>query len=83
VAGVQVVIQGYGYQPTKLEIPVGTTVTWTNRDPVDHDADGADGGWDGPVLGEGESWSRTFASAGQFLVTCSIHPYMQGLVTVE
>jgi len=78
-----VVIQGYGYKPQTLEIAVGTTVTWVNRDPIAHDADAVDGSWNGPLLLEGESWSRTFSGAGQFLVTCSIHPYMSGLVTVK
>jgi plastocyanin len=58
-------------------------VTWVNRDPVEHDADAKDGTWDGPLLVEGESWPRTFEVSGDFLVTCSIHPYMQGLVKVR
>lgn len=77
------VIQGYGYQPQQLEIAAGTTVTWINRDPVQHDADASSGAWDAPLLVEGESWSRSFSVAGEFLVFCSIHPYMQSLVTVD
>jgi len=82
-AALQVIIQGFGYQPQSIEIEAGTTVTWTNRDPVQHDADDREGSWDGPLLDEGGTWSRTFPAAGAFLVTCSIHPYMQSLVTVR
>jgi len=80
---VTVIIEGYGYQPQQLEIDAGTTVTWVNNDPVSHDADSSDALWDAPFLAEGESTSRTFTEPGSYLYFCSIHPYMQGLVTVH
>ncbi len=79
----EVRIIDFGYQPLELEIDAGTSVTWVNRDPVQHDADDQAGGGDSPLLSEGESFSRTFDSAGQFLVACSIHPFMQLTVTVR
>ena len=60
--------------------PVGTTVTWTNEDGVDHDVvsrqfnDGA-ADWDydsGNVAGDGTT-SYTFESAGAYEYYCSIH----------
>lgn len=80
---VSVSIQGYGYQPQQLEIEVGTTVTWTNNDPIQHDIDEKNGIWESPLLSESETWSRTFVEPGKFLYICSIHPYMQALVTVR
>ena len=82
-AGVEVVIQGFGYQPQQLVIDAGTAVTWINRDPVQHDADATDGSWDAPLLSEGGTWARSFDTAGEFLITCSVHPFMQSLVTVR
>lgn len=32
----QVAIQGIAFTPQNLTIPAGTTVTWTNKDPVKH-----------------------------------------------
>jgi len=80
---VTVVIQGFGFQPQQLEVDAGTTVTWVNKDPVAHDADSSDGLWDSPYLEEGQSTSHTFSEPGKYLYFCSIHPYMQGIVTVR
>jgi plastocyanin len=35
-ANEHIAIQGIAVEPQKLQIPVGTTVTWTNKDPVKH-----------------------------------------------
>jgi plastocyanin len=32
----QVTIQGIAFTPQNLTVPAGTTVTWTNKDPVKH-----------------------------------------------
>lgn len=76
-------MQGFAYRPQRLEIAPGTTVTWVNHDSVPHDADANAGTWDGPLLAEGESWSRVFPTAGSFLYHCSVHPFMQGIVVVQ
>ena len=72
-----------------LTIPVGTTVTWTNRDPIDHTAteylDGfpkPDGRFDLELAPEA-SGSYTFEEAGTYEVGCVPHPAMQMLVIVE
>jgi plastocyanin len=72
-----------------LTIPIGTSVTWSNRDPLDHTAteylDGfpkPDGRFD-LRLAPGASGSYTFEEAGTFEVGCVPHPVMQMLVIVE
>lgn len=72
-----------------LTIPVGTTVTWENRDPIDHTATEYLNGFPKPdarfdlELAPEASGSYTFTEAGTYEVGCVPHPAMQMLVIVE
>jgi nitrite reductase (NO-forming) len=72
-----------------MTIPVGTTVTWTNLDPIDHTATEYLNGFAKPdalfdlELPPEVSGSYTFAQAGTYEVGCVPHPAMQMLVIVE
>ncbi len=72
------------YQPANIEVPVGTTVTWTNNDNVGHTVTFRNGMKDSGVLlaGGAGTFSYTFASKGIFPYYCTIHPSMHGVVTV-
>jgi plastocyanin len=70
-----------------LTVPVGTTVTWTNRDGVPHTSTSGVPGtpsdvWDSPQLGNSNSFAFTFNQAGEFPYFCRIHPSMTATVTV-
>lgn len=81
----KVTITGYAYQPASIEVKVGTTVTWTNQDTVEHTVtteDGAPASFDSGLFGKGESFSYTFKEPGQYDYLCTPHPYMKGTVTV-
>ena len=81
----QVVIKQYAYGPGSLNITQGDTVTWTNRDDVQHDVVVTDGpvSFRSPLLSKGKSWSHTFTKAGSYSYTCSLHPDMRGSVTAK
>ena len=71
-----------------LTIPVGATVTWTNRDGARHTStsgvsDNKDGIWDSPILDKGQKFSFTFNQPGVFPYWCRVHPFMTATVTVE
>ena len=70
------------FSPSSLSIATGDTVTWTNNGtaPEGHDVTGD--GLSSGLLQEGETYSHTFASAGNFNYICSLHPFMTGSVTV-
>lgn len=70
------------YSVNVLEIPVGTTVTWTNQDPIIHTVTAADGSFDSGFMREGETWSHTFEEAGEFEYLCTPHPWMRAKVIV-
>ena len=71
------------FQPANIQVPVGTTVTWTNDGNVGHTVTFRNGMKDsGILLPQGGTVSYTFTSKGIFPYYCTIHPSMQGVVTV-
>lgn len=71
------------YQPLRIEVAPGTTVTWTNNDSVVHTVTDVDNGFDSALISPGASWSYTFESEGEYNYYCTIHPWMRGAVEVE
>lgn len=67
----------------RLAISAGTTVQWTNNDPLIHTVTADDGSWDSGPIEPGQSWSHTFTQAGEFAYHCTPHPFMKALVVVR
>ncbi len=80
---VHVPIESCRYEPTTLYIDPGTTVTWTNKDPLPHTVTGAFLTINGDaLLKQGEAVSTTFDEAGVFPYYCVLHPGMAAAVVV-
>src|SRR5205085_12317922 len=77
-----VTIQDNFFLPAEITVPVGTTVTWTNRGRVAHTSTDP-GVWDSGRIAPGQTFSAVFAIAGTFDYVCSIHPEMRGRVNVQ
>lgn len=80
-----VTIQNYAFSPKAITVKVGTKVTWTNQDGVEHTVttqDGAPAKIDSGLFGKGKSFSFTFDKAGAYEYYCEPHPYMKGTVIV-
>jgi plastocyanin len=76
-------MQDFFFLPEEVTIPVGTTITWTNRGGTAHTATST-GIWDSGTVRPGQSWSATFATTGTFNYLCTIHPdRMTGRIVVE
>jgi plastocyanin len=71
-------------RPPELTVPVGTTVTWTNRDDILHTVVSSDDSktFKSKVLDTDEKFFFTFGEAGTYPYFCSIHPKMTGKVIV-
>ena len=82
---VEVKIDNFSFGPTALTIPVGTTVTWTNRDDIPHTVVSTDDPkvFKSKVLDTDEKFSFTFTKAGTYPYFCSVHPKMTGKVIVQ
>ena len=75
-------IVDFAFAPDPLEIAVGETVTWTNRDAAPHTATADDGSFDSGTLAMGDSFSFTFETPGTYTYICTIHPQMAGTIVV-
>ncbi len=79
----EVKIDNFSFGPAALTVPVGTTVTWTNRDDIPHTVVSTDKVFKSKVLDTEEQFSFTFTKAGTYPYFCSIHPKMTAKVIVQ
>ncbi len=82
-ATAEVKIDNFSFGPQTLTVPVGATVTWTNRDDIPHTVVSTDGVFKSKVRDTDEKFSYTFDKAGTYPYYCSIHPKMTGKVVVQ
>ena len=82
-ANAEVKIDNFSFGPQTLAVPVGTTVTWTNRDDIPHTVVSTDGVFKSRVQDTDEKFSYTFTKAGTYPYFCSVHPKMTGKIVVQ
>lgn len=74
------------FSPVSAKLAAGGTVTWriNPASPVDHTVTSNTEAWQSSGnLGAGDTFSVTFPTAGLFQYRCTIHPGMNGQITVE
>lgn len=77
-------IAAFSFTPQTASVPVGSRITWTNRETeVQHTVTADDGSFASEPLAAGSSFSHVFATVGTFTYHCSIHPDMTGRVVVN
>jgi len=82
-ATAEVKIDNFSFGPQTITVPVGATVTWTNRDDIPHTVVSTDGVFKSKVRDTDETFSYTFTKAGTYSYYCSVHPKMTGQVVVQ
>jgi plastocyanin len=82
-AGVAVKIDNFSFGPAAVTVPVGTTVTWTNRDDIPHTVVSTDGVFKSKALDTDDTFSFVFSKPGIYSYFCSIHPKMTGQIIVQ
>jgi len=75
--------ENFSFNPSSIEVAVGTEVTFTNNDSTAHTITSDDGAFDSGQLASGQSFKHTFTQAGTFTYHCSIHTTMHGNVIVK
>ena len=83
-----VTIKLFQYQPGRIQVKAGTTVTWLNEDEIFHTVtavapEGKCGGFDAPLDGKGKSFSFTFSQPGVYTYYCDRHEHMRGEIEVR
>jgi plastocyanin len=81
-SGAEIVMSNFSYSGDET-VAVGASVTVTNEDTVGHTWTSVDNDFDSGTLARGESFEFTFEEAGEYEYFCSIHPQMEGTITVE
>jgi plastocyanin len=77
------------FVPFEVTVDVGGVVNWSNDDSAAHTvtagsaADGPSGVFDSSLFMAGTTFSHTFEAEGEFPYFCMVHPWMQGIVTVQ
>ena len=80
---VPVTIDNFVFEPGRLTVKAGTTVTWTNRDDIPHTVAAKERLFKSKVMDTDESYSFTFSTPGEYTYFCSLHPHMTGTIVVE
>ena len=76
------------FSPARIQVVLGTTVTWTNQDTVPHNVTispvviSSSNDWESGLLYPGQSFSYTFSSHGTFQYHCQEDAGMIGVVIV-
>jgi plastocyanin len=78
-----VTIQNMAFNPSTLNVQVGTTVMWINKDSTTHQVVSDSGLFKSGNLTNGMSYNYTFTQAGSFPYHCAIHPSMTGTIVVS
>ena len=72
------------FEPAQATVKVGQPVRWTNDEGVPHNVvaeQGAD--FESDTFGEGGTFEYTPQEPGSIAYVCTIHPGMEGTLTVE
>jgi plastocyanin len=86
--GANVVMKDIQFKPASVTVKKGGTVTWTNEESTKHDVTKTGG--PGPKfssgtgnLANGDTYKQTLKTPGQVKYVCTIHPGMEGTITVK
>ena len=76
-------IKNVSYLQPRLQVTVGTTVEWTNNDPMPHSVTAIDKSFNSGLINPGRTYRHTFTKAGTFSFYCIPHPFMKGTIVVR
>jgi plastocyanin len=77
------IVDAMHYEPASLTVRAGDTITWVNKDIVQHTATSAEAGFDSPAISPEKSWTYTARKKGAFAYNCRFHPLMKGSLTIR
>jgi plastocyanin len=79
-----VTIRDYLYEPARISVLTGTTVTFANRDSTPHTATSKQqGAFESGSIDTGGAGEVILNEAGTFPYYCLFHPFMRGTIVVE
>jgi plastocyanin len=88
-ANAKVSMKDIAFNPSNITVAKGGSVTWTNDDSVGHDVTKESGpgpdfkSGDPGGIAPGSDFTQKFDTAGSIKYVCTVHPGMEGTVTVK
>ena len=81
----QVGMKDLKFVPAAITVKAGDTITWTNQESVPHNVVNAEEGEQpkSELFNEGGTYEFTPKEPGEIKYVCTIHPGMEGTITVE
>ena len=76
-------IEALQFSLPNLEVKVGDTVIWKNKDAFPHNAIAENNGFRSADIQSGQSWKFKAGSKGIFPYVCTLHPGMKAVLTVK
>jgi plastocyanin len=78
-----VTIDNFVFEPARLEVKAGTTVTWKNHDDIPHTVVAKNLAFKSKAMDTDDAYSFTFTTPGEYAYFCSLHPHMTGIIVVQ
>ena len=75
-------IKNISYLQPRITVTVGTTLEWTNNDPLPHTVTATDKTFNSGLIQPGRTFRHTFTKSGTFNYYCIPHPFMKGVIVV-
>src|SRR5438309_3610416 len=76
-------IEGMKFVPERLEVAVGDTVVWTNKDFLPHSVTAREARVESGDLAPDKSWRFTARTKAEMHYICRLHPVMKGVLVVK
>ena len=80
---IEIKLQNIAFSPNNVTAKVGQTIKWSNEDSVQHDVTAKSGAtFKSDLFGKGQDFTTKLTKAGTIKYVCTVHPGMEGTITV-
>ncbi len=79
----EVNIINFTFQPANIITMRGSTIIWINNDTVTHTVTADDGSFDSGAIAPEDSFKQRFDKVKSYSYSCSFHPDMKGIITIQ
>lgn len=76
-------MRNFEFSPRRVELSVGDTVVWVNRDAAPHAVADSIGRWSSGEVAAGAEWRHVAAAPGSHSYVCAYHPSMRGVLIIR
>ena len=78
-----VTIEGMKFSPERIEVALGDTITWVNKDILPHSVTAPAARLESGDLASSQSWKFIARTKGEIDYICRQHPVMRGVIVVK